>query len=159
MGTHQASWRCWPIIRRLELGRSNLAELAVVAAVVNQSTLFAKDKQVSIWKVKASLPTLLIGVVGLSYLISIFTATIIIVMRLNQAGMPLMGKVTVTVSSDVGTGIVYTGLQMGYWAGIAAGLLLVVLALLRSKIIGAPATSARSVGSGLAPATESTAPA
>ncbi|MFN8532474.1 MAG: hypothetical protein U0556_02900 [Dehalococcoidia bacterium] len=129
----------------------------VVAALL--FSLFAKDKMLTIWKVKASLPTLLIGVVGLSYLISIFTATIIIAMRLTQAGMPMMGKVTVTVGSDVGTGIVYTGLQVGYWAGIAAGVILVVLALLRSKIIGAPTSAERPVGSAKVPATERTAPA
>ncbi len=129
----------------------------VVAALL--FSLIAKDKLLSIWKLKASLPSLLIGVVGLSYLISIATATVIIIMRLTQANMPLMGKVTVTVGSDVGTGVVFTGLQAGYWAGIAAGLILVVLALLRGRIIGAPAAAARHVDSGTARASEGTASA
>ncbi len=97
--------------------------------------LFAKNGVLKVWKVRFTLPNLIIGVVGLSYIGALITAGVITTIRLADAGMPLMGKITVVVGSDIGTGTVFSNLGLGYWLGAAAGVLLVIVALLRDRII------------------------
>lgn len=105
--------------------------LIIVALVF---ALFAQDKVFSVWKVRLTLPSLIIGGVGLSYLVAIITAAVVTTIRLADAGMPLMGKITVVVGSDIGTGTVFSNLGLGYYLAAAAGLLLIILALLRDTI-------------------------
>lgn len=105
--------------------------LIIVALVF---ALFAQNKVFSVWKVRLTLPSLIIGGVGLSYLVAIITAAVVTTIRLADAGMPLMGKITVVVGSDIGTGTVFSNLGSGYYLAAAAGLLLIILALLRDTI-------------------------
>lgn len=107
--------------------------LAIAALLFS---LFANDKPIKVWKVRFTLPSLIIGAVGLSYVVVVISAGGVTAMRLADSNMPLTGRIVVDVGSDIGTGIVYTGLQLGYMLAAAAGLALIVIALLREKIIG-----------------------
>ena len=111
------------------------AYLGLVIALLAFS-LFAKEKGFNVWRVRLTLPSLIIGAVGLSYIGVLITAAGVMTIRLADADMPLTGRVVVSVGSDIGTGIVYTGIQLGYMLAAAAGLLLIILAFLRNKIIG-----------------------
>jgi len=109
------------------------AYLGLIIAALSFS-LFAKDKALDVWKVRFTLPSLIIGAVGLSYIVAIITAAAVITVRLADADLPLIGRTFVTVGSDIGTGMVSTDLGLGSKLAAAAGLMLIVLALLRDRI-------------------------
>jgi hypothetical protein len=110
----------------------------VIAIALLLFSLLAKEKAVSLGKFKLSLPQVLIGGVGLSYIVTVVLAVIVIAIRAGDFfDTPLQGYITI----DLGEGIVsgaWTSLRLGYWLACAVGPLCIVLALLRDKIIGKP---------------------
>ena len=107
----------------------------VIAALL--FSLWAKDKELNIWKVRLTLPSLTIGVVGFSYIALLVTAVTVLRIKLADFGVPLTGRsITDYIDEIEGYVNLITGLQFGYWLAIAAGTSLIVVALLRSKIIG-----------------------
>lgn len=113
--------------------------LAASMAVVLIS-LFVSDKaRVGVGRLKFSLPQVLVGGVGVSFIVFVVVFVGVIAMRAPQFyNAPLQGSVFVHMAEHEGNAESYveTSLQMGYWLAGAAGPLLVVLALFRDKIIG-----------------------
>jgi len=104
-------------------------------------SLLVKEKTFNLGKFKLSLPKVLIGGVGLSYIVVVVLAVIIAAIRTGDFyGTPLIG-VTYVAFNDVGTAV-EAGLLFGYWLACGVGPLLIVLALLRNKIIGKAKLSA-----------------
>jgi len=108
--------------------------LSVLALLVS---LFIKDKEISLGKLKMSLPQLLIVLVGIAY---IFVAIIGIAYMATEmgkyfGGLPLMGSVMMDLGEPM-VSMVFTSLQLGYWIICCVGPLILVLGLLRNKIIG-----------------------
>jgi len=99
-------------------------------------SLLAKEKAVSLGKFKLSLPQVLIGGVGLSYIFAVVIAVIVIAIRAGDFNTPLQGYTYIDLE-EIGSGA-WTSLRLGYWLACAVGPLLVALALLRNRIIGKP---------------------
>lgn len=99
-------------------------------------SLFANEKTVSLGKFKLSLTKLLIGIVGVSYIVVVVSAVIVAAIRTGDFfGVHLIGTTVI----DLGEPMISdadAGLLIGYWLACSVGPLLVVLALLRDKIIG-----------------------
>jgi hypothetical protein len=108
-------------------------------------SLFAGEEKVSLGKSRFSLQKVLVGGVGLSYIIIVLGCAIVIAMRAPQFyGASLQGSVFVHMAEHEGNAESYveTSLQLGYWLACSVGPLLLVLALLRDKIIGKPGLNA-----------------
>jgi hypothetical protein len=113
------------------------AYLAIAIAALLFS-LWAKDKELKLWKVRFTLPSWTIGIVGFSYIVVAVTMFIIATMKTADLGIPLIG-ITETQGFEVLEGLsvsIKSDLQLGYWLAYGAGTLLILLALLRNKIIG-----------------------
>lgn len=98
-------------------------------------SLFAKEKTFNLGKFRLSLPQVLIGCVGLSYILTVIIAVIVAAIRTADFGMHLIGY------SYIDRGYPYVsdahaGFLFGYWLAWGVGLLLIALALLRNRIIG-----------------------
>lgn len=110
-----------------------------VALLALLYSLFAPDKELKLWKFKFSLPTALVGLVGLSYIGVAVIGIIVIVLRMGQfmgGTIPLNGHMTIPLESGALEGHITTGLEPGYYLTYPAGAILVILALLRSKVLG-----------------------
>jgi hypothetical protein len=109
--------------------------VALLALLVS---LFVKDSVVKLWKIKVSLPSLIIGIVGLSYIIVPVVAIVYMKIRMQDfyGGIPLVGHITIPLEAGSMEGHITTSLEPGYYLAYAAGALLVILALLRNKILG-----------------------
>lgn len=106
--------------------------LCMVALVIS---LFV-EKQFTLGRFRLSLPQVLIGLVGLSYVIAVATAFAIAQIRAGAGGVDFVGS-SIVPNPMTGGNTRFTGeLKPGYWMAGAAGLFLVVLALLRNAIIG-----------------------
>jgi hypothetical protein len=106
--------------------------LGLVTAVLLFS-MFAREKEISFGKFSIKLPTLLILGAGLSYIIAVVTAVVMIAIRAGDFwGTPVMGDVFVTSLETFAT----SKLLLGYWLACGAGLYITILAVLRSKIVG-----------------------
>jgi hypothetical protein len=103
-------------------------------------SLVAREKAFRFGKFRLSLPQLLIGGVGLSYIVVVITAVIFAAIRTREFfGLHLIGHTHISVDPEHGgVGDAYAGLQLGYWLAWAVGALCIVLGLLRDKIIGKP---------------------
>jgi len=100
------------------------------------SSLFVKEKTFNLGKFRFSLPKVLIGGVGLSYIIVAVLAVIIAAIRTGAYFQtPLQGQFTINIG-DPFVSSAFTSLEFGYWLACGVGPLLIVLALLRNKIIG-----------------------
>lgn len=109
--------------------------LAVAALLFS---LFAREKRVGPGKFKLSLPQLLIGVVGLSYVVVVAIAAVMIAIRSGEFyGAPLMGMIEVNLGAEYFSEV-ETALEFGYWLACGVGPLCIALALLRNKITGKP---------------------
>jgi hypothetical protein len=98
-------------------------------------SLWAKDKELKLWKVRSTLPSLIIGIVGFSYIVVLVTMFIVATIKTGDVlGLKLIGTTVVSIGGNRGT--IVSDLQLGYWLAWSAGTLLIVLALLRNKIIG-----------------------
>ncbi len=100
-------------------------------------SLFAKDKEIRVWKVRFTLPSLTIGIVGFSYIVVAATAVTVLAIKAGAFGVPVIGTVITDYIDEIeGYVNLVTSLRFGYWLAYGAGTLLIVLALLRNKIIG-----------------------
>ena len=99
-------------------------------------SLFASEKRVGLGKFKLSLPKLLIGGVGLSYIIVAVVAIIVAAIRTGAFDLPLQGSTSFTVGPERVS--IDASLRFGYYMAYAVGLSCIALALLRDKIIGKP---------------------
>jgi hypothetical protein len=110
--------------------------VAMLALLVG---LFGPNKGFALGKIKLSLPNVLIGLVGLSYLITLGTAVVFASYRMSGyfGGVNFIGYTYIDLGEPYHSGA-DAGLEVGYFVGVAAGLLLLVFGLLRNKIIAAP---------------------
>ncbi len=99
-------------------------------------SLFARNKEIKIWKIKTTLSSFIIGFVGCSYIVVVITAVIMAAVRTGDFyGTHLIGKTHIDLGEPMVTDV-YANLLRGYWLACCVGPLLVILALLRNKIIG-----------------------
>ncbi len=94
------------------------------------------EKRITLGRFKLSLPQVLIGIVGLSYLIAVGTALVIAHLRAGGGGVSFLGT-SVVPNPMTGGNTRFTGaLKLGYWLAVGAGFFLVALAVLRNTIVG-----------------------
>jgi hypothetical protein len=99
-------------------------------------SLFVKDKVINVWKIKTTLPQLIIGLVGFSYIVVVATAVIMIAVRAQDFyNGALSGTILVALSPGLQSQVTM-GLEQGYYLACIAGPVLLVLSLLRNIIIG-----------------------
>ena len=100
-------------------------------------SLFAKERVIiSLGKLKLSLPQVLVGGVGLSYVVTLIVMVIYASGRTPDFyGIKFLGYTYIVWDEMASTGVT-AKLLPGYWLAWAVALLLIVLALLRNKIIG-----------------------
>lgn len=113
--------------------------LAACMAVLLISLFASAKVKLGIARWKFSLPQVLVGGVGISYIVFVVVCVAVIAMRAPQFyNAPLQGSVFIHMAEHEGNAESYveTSLQMGYWLACAVGPLLVALALLRNKIVG-----------------------
>ncbi len=102
-------------------------------------SLFVFEDRVRLGKFNLSMPSVVVGAVGLTYIIFVVVFVIVVAIRAPAFyGASLQGSVFVHMAEHEGNAESYvqTGLQFGYWLACAVGPLLVVLAALRDKIVG-----------------------
>jgi hypothetical protein len=98
--------------------------------------LFIKDKNIKILKRNFNLPSLIIGIAGLSYIIVVIVAVIFAAVRTGDFyGTKLIGVTRINLGGEM-TGDATANLLTGYWLACAAGPIILLLALLRNKITG-----------------------
>jgi len=106
------------------------------------SSLFVKGKTFNLGKFRFSLPKVLIGSVGLSYIVFSVLAVVVAAIRTGAYfGTPLQGYFLINLGEPF-VSDAYTSLEFGYWLACGVGPLLIVLALLRDRIIGKAKLSA-----------------
>jgi hypothetical protein len=97
-------------------------------------SLFAKESNLKIWKIRTTLPKFIICLVGISYVVVAIAAVTVISIRASDFfDMKLLGRVMISdhpIVYAVGT------LQPYYWLACATGPLIIILSLLRNKIMG-----------------------
>jgi hypothetical protein len=94
------------------------------------------ERQVSIGRFKVPLAVVLIGLVGLSYMVAAGTAYGIGEIKADLGGIKFIGKSTfIEPQSDAKIKMV-SALKIGYWLAVGAGGALTVLALLRGLFVG-----------------------
>lgn len=93
-------------------------------------------REISIGRIKLSLATVLIAVVGLSYMAALGIAYGVGELKAGWAGTNFIGKSTMK-NAMTGTKInMVSELLIGYWLALGAGAVLFVLALLRGFFVG-----------------------
>lgn len=114
-----------------------------VVLVMLLLSLFAKDGVFKFWKFKLTLPSVLIGLAGISYIGVAVIAIVVMVMRMGDffGGIPLIGKITIPLEAGTMEGHITTSLETGYFLTYLVGILLIVLALFRDRILGRQLTS------------------
>jgi hypothetical protein len=112
------------------------AYLGIVVGVLVFSLFLGDEDRVSLGKSGMPLQKVLVGAVGVSYLLIVAACAIVISIRAPQFyGASLQGTIFIS-KADYAESYVTTSLQLGYWLACAAGAYLVVLALLRGIITG-----------------------
>jgi hypothetical protein len=94
------------------------------------------ERQITVGRFRFSLPQLLVGFVGLSYVIAVVTAYTIAQIRSGAAGIDFVGTSIVFNPMTGGNTRIMGALKLGYWLAAGAGAYLLVLALLRNAIVG-----------------------
>ncbi len=109
--------------------------ICVIALI---ASLFIKDKIIKLGKFSFKLPSLIIGLVGFSYIVVVVAAVIMAAIRTGDFyNTHLIGYTYVVLSEDTHMeSAAYTSLLTGYWLACAVGPSLLILSLLREKIIG-----------------------
>jgi hypothetical protein len=103
--------------------------------LVLAASLFVERQITTRW-FRLSLPQLLIGLVGLSYLIAVAAAFAIAQIRAGAGGVTFVGS-SIVSNPMTGGSTRFTGeLKPGYWLSLGAGSYLVALAALRTFIVG-----------------------
>lgn len=111
------------------------AYLGLCMAALLISMFAPSAMRVGLGKLKLSLPTALVLGVGISYIVCVIVAALVMQMRLKEFfDAPLIGSVFFRMG-EVGTAV-NTNFLPGYWLACATGPVLVVLATLRQFIIG-----------------------
>ncbi len=106
-----------------------------VCMLLLAASLFT-DRQVRLGRFSLPLATILIALVGLSYMLAVGLAFAIGEMRATMIGTNFIGKSTyIEPQSDAKIKMV-SDLRDGYWYALAAGAVLTVLALVRRLIVG-----------------------
>ena len=96
--------------------------------------LWVREREFGIGRLKIRLSQLLIGGVGVSYIVAAVIAVAYASMRLGAFyNAPLQGRIFVDLGETLHT-YVSTNLLLGYYLTYFSGFLLIVLALLRGKI-------------------------
>lgn len=109
----------------------------VVCMLALLASLFV-TKRISLGRFKVPLAPVLIGVVGLTYLIAVGLAFGIGELKAGWSGANFVGNSTIK-NAMTGTKIkMVAELKPGYWLAVGAGAVLVVLALLRGLFVGKP---------------------
>jgi hypothetical protein len=106
-----------------------------VAMLALSVGIFIKDKHFHIGKIKFNLPSFIIGLTGLSYIVVVIAAFVVASMKVAEFGIPLVGDGYIDFGGFMVSGS-HQSLQLGYWLACAAGPLLLILAVLRRKIVG-----------------------
>jgi len=96
------------------------------------------NRQVSVGRFKLSLAAVLIGLVGLSYLVAVGLAYGIGELRAESAGSNFIGKSTVKHAMTGNKVKMVSDLKDGYWLALSAGPALIVLALIRGLFVRKP---------------------
>lgn len=100
------------------------------------SSLFVASKEIKLWKIRVTLPGLIIGLVGFTYIVVVTLAVVIAAIRTGDFYyMKLIGYTPIDLGGEIQSSAIGE-LLLGYWLACAAGPLLILLALLRKKIIG-----------------------
>jgi len=96
------------------------------------------DRTVSIGRIKLPLAAIMIGVVGLSYLVCVSLAFAIGELRAGWAGSNFIGK-SMIYNSTIDAKIKMTSaLKIGYWLALYSGPSLIVLSLIRGLFVRKP---------------------
>jgi len=96
------------------------------------------DRTVSIGRIKLPLAAIMIGVVGLSYLVCVSLAFAIGELRAGWAGSNFIGKSMIhntTIDADIK---MTSALKIGYWLALYSGPALMFLALIRGLFVRKP---------------------
>lgn len=101
-------------------------------------SLFVR-KQISIGRMRIQLASLLIALVGLSYVGTAVIAFAVGMVKAEAADTNFIGRSTVTNPNYSGEITMTSQLEYGYWLALAAGVVLIVLALIRRRFVGRPA--------------------
>lgn len=106
--------------------------------------LLAPNKLFKFWNIKLTLPALLIGLVGLSYIVTVVLCFVIAKIRTGEyfGGVNLIGYTYIDLGEPYMSGA-DSGFLPGYWLACVVGPFLVILALLRDKITGEVGLTAR----------------
>ena len=98
------------------------------------------DRQISVGRFRVPLAVVLIGLVGLSYMVAVGLAYGIGELKAGWAGANFIGKSMVKEPQSGAKIKMTSDLQIGYWLALGAGAALFVLALLRGLFVGRPRT-------------------
>lgn len=94
------------------------------------------NRQVSLGRLRLSLAPVLIGLVGLSYLIAVGLAYEVGTIKAQWADSNFIGKSTITNAMTGNKFKMVSDLKTGYWLALGAGPVLIVVALLRRLLVG-----------------------
>ncbi len=111
----------------------------IACMVVLAITLVLADRFVSLGRLKLLLPQVLVALVGLSYIIALVVAVVYASDRMNTPAfynMNFIGHTKIVLDVEMAQGGADADLLPGYWLAWVAGVFLVVVGLLRSKIVG-----------------------
>jgi hypothetical protein len=110
--------------------------LALAALLVGA---FFRNKDIKVFGRTINLSRWLILIVGISYIIVVIAAVVMVKVRNEAMGMPFLGNKWVVLGNFAMWDIeldATSSLKMGFWLACAVGPLLVAVALLKNKIIG-----------------------
>lgn len=108
-----------------------------VCMLLLAASLFVR-RRVSLGRFKVSLASILILLVGLSYLFAVVMAYVIGDLRAEMADSTFIGKSTVTHAMTGNKVKMVSDLRDGYWYALSAGPVLIVLALIRGLFVRKP---------------------
>lgn len=108
-----------------------------VCMLLLAASLFVK-RRFSLGRFKLPLATILILLVGLSYLVAVTLAYVIGDIRAEMAGSNFIGKSTVKHAMTGNKVKMVSELRDGYWLALYAGPVLIVLGLLRGFFVRKP---------------------
>ncbi len=101
--------------------------------------LFTKSREVRFRGRTFNVSQLLVGLVGLSYIVCAATAAVFAFIRTADFGVSFLGTTTVVIDPHAGGSADLTAsLQWGYWLCYVVGLGLIALAYFRDRILGQP---------------------
>jgi hypothetical protein len=107
--------------------------LAVVALLVG---ILIQYREFHIGRMKFNLPSFIIGLAGFSYIVVAIVAVIFAAVKTGDiSNMHLIGRTYIRLGGGMNSWVIGT-LLFGYWLACATGVVLIILAILRNRIIG-----------------------